>query len=207
MFDTIFWKVRIWPNQRILISYRVFMSFWLQINSPAVIKIVKLCIETHESFFKCGKFQKKTQWLIKQTFNEQMNFKYFEVKFLLWKGHERRNSRGLASPYRYHITSFSQLKRISQSGQDTFFILSFLTFKAFVMFVTFLQFKSNLYVVLACGKGFKNSIHWDLFKTKNILKKKQAPAEFYAPYGAWTDLQPNWFSKMPQKRQLLKISS
>ena len=37
--------------------------------------------------------------------------------------------RGLTSPHRCSITSFSQLKRISQSGQDTFFILFFLTFK------------------------------------------------------------------------------
>ena len=39
-----------------------------------------------------------------------------------------------------------------------------LTFKAFVMFVTFSLFQSNLYIVLACGKGHKNSVHRDLFK-------------------------------------------
>ena len=35
------------------------------------------------------------------------------------------------------------------------------------MFMTFLLFQSNLYVALACGKGPKNSIHRDLFKTSN----------------------------------------
>ena len=35
--------------------------------------------------------------------------------------------RTLPSPHRCRITSFSQLKRISQSGQDKFFVLSFLS--------------------------------------------------------------------------------
>ena len=42
-----------------------------------------------------------------------------------------------------------------------------LTFKAFVMLVTFLLFQNNLYIVLARGKGPKNNVHRDLFKTKN----------------------------------------
>ena len=70
---------------------------------------------------------------------------------------------------------FSQRKRISQSGQDTFFILFFLLFKAFVMFVTFLLFQSYLYIVLARWKGPKNSIHRDLFKTKNPKQKTHTP--------------------------------
>ena len=40
-----------------------------------------------------------------------------------------------------------------------------LTFKAFVMFVTFLLFQSNLYIVLASGKGPKNSVLRDLLNT------------------------------------------
>ena len=40
-----------------------------------------------------------------------------------------------------------------------------------MMFVTFLLFQSNLYVVFACGKGPKNSIHRDLFKRKNPKQK------------------------------------
>ena len=39
-----------------------------------------------------------------------------------------------------------------------FFILSSLTFKAYAMFVTFLLFQSNLYVVLARGKGPRSCI-------------------------------------------------
>ena len=39
------------------------------------------------------------------------------------------------------------------------------------MFVTFLLFESNLYVVLAREKGPKNSVHRDLFKTKNPKQK------------------------------------
>ena len=66
--------------------------------------------------------------------------------------------------------SFSQLKQISQSGQETFYFMFPLSFKAF-MFMTFLLFQSNLYVVLALGKGPKNSIHRDLFKAKNLNKK------------------------------------
>ena len=52
-------------------------------------------------------------------------------------------------------------------SRDVFYFLFSLIFKAFVMLVTFLLFQSNLYIVLACGKGPKNSIHRDLFKTKN----------------------------------------
>ena len=46
------------------------------------------------------------------------------------------------------------------------------------MFVTFLLFQSNLYVVLARGKGPKNSVNRDLFKTKTPKqkKKKQIPS-------------------------------
>ena len=46
------------------------------------------------------------------------------------------------------------------------------------MFVTFLLFQSNLYVVLARGK---NSVHRDLFKTKNSKQNTLRPAAtFYA---------------------------
>ena len=44
-----------------------------------------------------------------------------------------------------------------------FYFLFSLLFKAFVMFVTFLLFQSNLYVVLACGKGPKNSVQIEIF--------------------------------------------
>ena len=48
------------------------------------------------------------------------------------------------------------LRQIGERGQDTFlnFVFS-LTFKAFVMFVTFLLFLINFYVILAFGKGPK----------------------------------------------------
>ena len=51
-----------------------------------------------------------------------------------------------------------------------------LTFKVFVMFVTFLLFQSNLFVVLACGKSPKNSVHRDLFKTKSPTQKNSQPS-------------------------------
>ena len=83
---------------------------------------------------------------------------------------------GLTSPHRCRITSFSQLKRISQLGEDTFFILCFLThLKPFVMLVTFLLFQSNLYVILASGKGPKNSVHRDLFEAKSPKQKPPGP--------------------------------
>ena len=60
---------------------------------------------------------------------------------------------------------------------------------AFVVFVKFLLFQSNLYLVLALEKGPKNSIHGDLFKTKNPKQKTpRTPAVFYVPYGAWIGL-------------------
>ena len=59
------------------------------------------------------------------------------------------------------------MTQIFKSGQGIFlnFLLS-LTFQAFVMFVLFLPIQSNLYLVLARGKGPKNSIHKKFFKTK-----------------------------------------
>ena len=128
-----------------------------------------------------------------------------------WKGQNRSwtgQNWSLTSPHRCRITSFSQLKQISQSGQDVFYFMFSITFKAFVMFVTFLLFQSNLYVVSARGKEPKISVHRDLFRTK-IPKRKniQTHSCFYAPYQAWIGLQPNWFSWMPQKHHLPKISS
>ena len=76
------------------------------------------------------------------------------------------------------------------------------------MFMTFLLFQSNLYVVLAREKNPKNSIHRDLFETKKTKQKTPRPsAVFHGPYGAWIGLQTNRFSQMPQKRHLPKISS
>ena len=51
-----------------------------------------------------------------------------------------------------------------------------LTFRAFVMFVTFLLFQSNLYIVLACKKGPKNSIHRYLLRQNALNKKPQTPS-------------------------------
>ena len=54
-----------------------------------------------------------------------------------------------------------------------FLFYGFSPFKAFVMFVTFLLFQCNLHVVLAHGKGPKNSVHRGLFKTKNPKQNTQ----------------------------------
>ena len=59
------------------------------------------------------------------------------------------------------------------------------------MFMKFLLFQSNLYVVLARGIGPKNSVHRSLFKTK--IPKQKTPrllAAFYGLYGVWIGLQP-----------------
>ena len=45
------------------------------------------------------------------------------------------------------------------------------------MFVTFLLFQSNFYVILARGKGPQNSVHRDLFKTKNPKHKTLKPSD------------------------------
>ena len=50
-----------------------------------------------------------------------------------------------------------------------------LTDKAFVMFVTFLLFQSNIYLVLAHGNGHKNSVHRDFFSTKKLNKPPLDP--------------------------------
>ena len=67
-----------------------------------------------------------------------------------------------------------------------------LTFKPFLMLVSFSLFQSNLHIVLTRGKGSKDNVHRDLFKTK-IPKQKtpRSPAAFYAPYGAWIGLKLN----------------
>ena len=52
--------------------------------------------------------------------------------------------------------------------------------------VTFLLFQSNLYIVLAHGKGPKNIIQSDFFKTEKPKQKNfRFPAVFYTPCSAW----------------------
>ena len=60
-----------------------------------------------------------------------------------------------------------------------FYFTFSLTFKAFVMFLTFLLFRSNLHVVLANGRGPKNSIHRDLFKKKTPKPKPPTIKKIY----------------------------
>ena len=73
-----------------------------------------------------------------------------------------------------------------------FYFMFCLTFKAFVMFVIVLLFQNTLDLVLARGKGPKNSVHRDLFDTKNPKQKTPRPsAAFYEPYSTWIGLQPN----------------
>ena len=113
--------------------------------------------------------------------------------------------RGLTSPHRCCVTSFSHLNQVSQSGQNTFFYFMFsVTFKALVMFATFLQFQSNLDVVLASAKCPKISVFIEIFLIKTTPR---TPAASSMPHGAWISLQPNWFSQMPQKHHPPKISS
>ena len=47
------------------------------------------------------------------------------------------------------------------------------------MFVTFLLFQSNLYIVLAQEKGPKNSNHRDCFKTKNPKQNPPVPQQHF----------------------------
>ena len=61
---------------------------------------------------------------------------------------------------------------------NVYFMFS-LTLKISVMFVTFLLFKNNLHIVLARGKGPKNGVYRDIFKTS------RHSAAFYAPYSVW----------------------
>ena len=74
------------------------------------------------------------------------------------------------------------------------------------MFVIFLLFQSSFSVVLARGKGPKNSVHRDLFKTKN---PKQNPQTQICVLRALrcVDRPSADFSQMLQKRHLPKISS
>ena len=54
-----------------------------------------------------------------------------------------------------------------------------LTLTAFVMFLIFLLFQSNLHVVLACRKSPINRVHRELKKPKQ--KNLRPPAAFYRP--------------------------
>ena len=56
-----------------------------------------------------------------------------------------------------------------------FYFMFSLTDKAFVMFVTFLLFQSNIYLVLAHGNGPKDSVHRDFFSTKKLNKPPLDP--------------------------------
>ena len=60
--------------------------------------------------------------------------------------------------------------QISKSGQNTFFMFS-LTFKAFVMSVTFLLFLCNFYIVLAREKATKTAFIEVFSRQKNPKQK------------------------------------
>ena len=70
------------------------------------------------------------------------------------------------------------------------YLMFSLTFKAIVILVTFLLFQSNLCVVLACGKGRKNSICRDLFKTKKPLAKPLKTLNFDSSKASGPDCIP-----------------
>ena len=74
-----------------------------------------------------------------------------------------------------HTVIFPTESNLPVRSRCVFCFMFSLTFKAIVMFVKFLLFQSNLYIVLARGKGLKNSIYRDLFKTKNPKQKKPDP--------------------------------
>ena len=120
------------------------------------------------------------------------------------------NSNGNTFSFIPHVYYFSYLQGFNQPSQMScnvifpternfqirskyiFHFMFSLTFKAFVMLVTFLLFQNNLYIVLARGKGPKNSVHRDLFKTKNPKQKNpRHTAVIYALLGAWVGLHPN----------------
>ena len=74
------------------------------------------------------------------------------------------------SPMSHNIIFRTESDLLIRSRYVLYFMFS-LTFKVFVMFVTFLLFQSNLYVVLARGKGPKNSVHRDLSRLRFIRLK------------------------------------
>ena len=61
------------------------------------------------------------------------------------------------------------------------------------MFVTFLLFQRNLYVVLACGKGPKNSAHRYPFKTKtpSMFAPRPPQTSCHVLHGTWIDFWPD----------------
>ena len=88
-----------------------------------------------------------------------------------------------------------------------FYFMFSLTFKAFVMFVTFLLFQSNFYIVLVHGKVLKIAFIEILVRQKTLNKEPLEPNLFYLPYGAWIGLDSNRFSQLPQKFHISKIFS
>ena len=88
-----------------------------------------------------------------------------------------------------------------------FYFTFSLTFKAFVMFVTFLLFQSNFYIVLVHGKVLKIAFIEILVRQKTLNKEPLEPNLFYLPYGAWIGLDSNSFSQLPQKFHISKIFS
>ena len=91
----------------------------------------------------------------------------------------------------YNIIFLSESNFPIRSRQ-LFYCMFSLTFKAFEMFMTFLLFQSNLNVVLAHGKGLRNSIIQIFSRQKNPKQKTpRPPAAFCAPQGAWIGLQPD----------------
>ena len=121
-----------------------------------------------------------------------MNLK---ISYILWQP-----DIFVTSPHRCCIMSYSQLKQISQSGQDKIFLLCFLShWKRLWCSWHFYYFKARINSIFPYGKAPISNIHRDLFKTKHPKQNMVRPqAAFYMPYGVWIGLQPNWFSQMSQ---------
>ena len=97
-------------------------------------------------------------------------------------------SRGLTSPHRSHITSFSNWNKFPNLVKISFFFYDFSHSHLKLLWCSwhFYYFKViYMYIVLACGKGHKNNAHRDLFKSKKPKQKNpRPPAAFYTSYDA-----------------------
>ena len=83
-------------------------------------------------------------------------------------------SRGLTSPQRSHITSFSNWNKFPNLVKISFFFCDFSHSHLKLLWCSwhFYYFKViYMYIVLACGKGHNNNAHRDLFKSKKPKQK------------------------------------
>ena len=117
-------------------------------------------------------------WILLSKSHSEQFFQVERSVCTIWSHLSKFNrtclSRGLTSPQRSHITSFSNWNKFPNLVKISFFFCDFSHSHLKLLWCSwhFYYFKViYMYIVLARGKGHNNNAHRDLFKSKKPKQK------------------------------------